>query len=114
MIEITCNKKQKETIIEALHCPNGCLWPRKRAFCVYDPCASCRDCFEKKIRWTILKRGKRRGHRIPKPKTWGELLYEIGLMPFVGNGEYSFKVECADPVPEELAEALKKAHRRRT
>jgi hypothetical protein len=51
MVEITCNKRQKEKIIEALLCPEGCLWPRKMAHCAYDPLADCRTCFEKKIKW---------------------------------------------------------------
>lgn len=51
MIEITCNKRQKAVIIEALLSPNGCLWPRKQAFCGLDPKADCRKCFEQKIKW---------------------------------------------------------------
>lgn len=53
MVEITCNNRQKEKIIEALLSPNGCLWPRAQANCVYNPIADCRDCFEKKIKWHI-------------------------------------------------------------
>lgn len=53
MVEITCNKRQKEKIIEALLSPNGCLWPRKQSHCAYDPLADCRTCFEKKIKWNL-------------------------------------------------------------
>jgi len=64
MVEITCNKRQKEAIIEALLSPNGCLWPRKRSHCAYDPLADCRTCFEKKIKWNITtqqRKGKQDG-----------------------------------------------------
>ena len=55
-VEITCTAKQKEKIIEALLCPDGCLWPRKQAHCAYDPLADCRTCFEKKIKWNITNK----------------------------------------------------------
>jgi NADH pyrophosphatase NudC (nudix superfamily) len=53
MIEIKCNGKQKQIIIESLLNPEGCLFPRKRKTCVFDPHASCKNCFEKKIRWIL-------------------------------------------------------------
>lgn len=51
--EITCTKKQKATIIDALCSPQGCLWRRRMATCwMYD--RDCRDCFEKNIKWNII------------------------------------------------------------
>lgn len=52
MVEIKCNKQQKKIIIASLLNPDGCLFPRKRNTCVYDPNASCEKCFETKIKWT--------------------------------------------------------------
>lgn len=53
MIEITCNKKQKKTIIQSLQNPDGCLFPRKRKSCVYGSDTDCVKCFEKGIKWNI-------------------------------------------------------------
>lgn len=53
MIEIKCSKRQKKIIIESLLNPNGCLFPRKRPYCIYDPNADCKSCVEKKIKWVI-------------------------------------------------------------
>lgn len=51
MVEIKCNKAQKKKIIQSLLNPDGCLFPRQRAFCAYDNSADCKKCFEKKIKW---------------------------------------------------------------
>ena len=56
MIEITCTRKQKQTIINSLLNPEGCLWPRSQKSCALDFSRSCEDCFEKKIKWNLTDR----------------------------------------------------------
>lgn len=54
MIEIKCNRRQKKVIMESLLNPDGCLFPRKKSRCTYDPDADCKKCIEENIKW-ILK-----------------------------------------------------------
>lgn len=61
MIEIKCSKRQKETIIQSLHNPDGCLWPQSQMTCALDPKASCRKCFETRIKWQHPIRKKKEG-----------------------------------------------------
>jgi hypothetical protein len=58
MIEITCSRAQKRRIINALLCPDGCLWPRSQKGCAIDFTRSCEDCFEKKIKWNLTDKKK--------------------------------------------------------
>lgn len=54
MIEITCSKKQKTTIIDALaHNGLPCIFPRCMNRCMFDMHMSCQNCLEKKIKWHI-------------------------------------------------------------
>lgn len=59
MIEIKCSKRQKETIIQALLSPNGCLWPQSQMTCALDCNANCRKCLETRIKWTPPVRQKK-------------------------------------------------------
>lgn len=54
MIEIKCNKTEKEKIIKALEVMESpCLFPRSRSRCVYDYDCACRKCLETKIKWIV-------------------------------------------------------------
>ena len=53
MVEIKCSKMQKRRIIKSLLSPEGCLWPRSQIMCAYDYTRSCKDCFEKRIKWVL-------------------------------------------------------------
>ena len=58
MIEITCSKKQKEQIIDALqYLDTPCLFPRMQKTCVLDRDTSCKKCLEKNIKWNVGKKG---------------------------------------------------------
>lgn len=52
-VEITCTKKQKDIIVAALLSPQGCLWPRRKRFCAVDDTRTCKECFEKNIKWDL-------------------------------------------------------------
>ena len=52
MIEIKCNKTEKEKIIQALEVMQGtCLFPRKVQTCWLVAGSECRQCLETKIKW---------------------------------------------------------------
>lgn len=54
MIEITCNKTEKEKLISTLEVmPIPCLFPQKAKTCFLSKGNSCRKCLESKIKWNI-------------------------------------------------------------
>lgn len=65
MIEITCSKRQKKVIINALLSPDGCLWPRAQTACAFDFTRSCEDCFEKRIKWNLTDKPRKGGGKKP-------------------------------------------------
>lgn len=64
MIEIKCSKRQKETIIQSLLNPIGCLWPQSQLTCVCDSKMNCRKCFETRIKWTHPDRKKKKEDKL--------------------------------------------------
>lgn len=54
MIEISCNKAEKEKLISTLETmPIPCLFPRRAKTCYLSKDNSCRKCLETKIKWNV-------------------------------------------------------------
>lgn len=56
-IEIQCTEAQKRRLIQAWRGPDGCFWPWAQKYCFLDPKANCANCYEKRIKWNIVKHG---------------------------------------------------------